>query len=457
MGAILFLGRLVFGSFNGGSLKSTASSKLFDATGVIYNTLLTSKERVAGAAKLDIDLFFNGANFVSGTASAGDRSVREIVGVDISFHKRYFGRYYTRALAICQTFIVYYSYSMKTPVTLFDYSLPEEFIAQTSVWPRDQAKMLVLGRQTGTISHDIVANLTNYLSPGDVLVFNVSKVFKARILVGKIEIFVLKILTGQIECLLRPGRKISPGQTFAQAFGQYLSPDAFCRNWRLIEKTDDGIFTVDTGLSATEMLALTEQIGQIPTPPYVQTQTVDDSSYQTVYAKTVGSVAAPTAGLHFTPELLESLRQHGVQIEEVTLHVGIGTFRPVQTDFIEDHPMHAEWVDLDTATVDRLKIAKQEGRRIIAVGTTATRVLEGIAQEFDGELAPFTGELNLFISPGFKFKVIDGLLTNFHLPKSTLLMLVSAFAGRESILNAYEVAKLNNYRFFSFGDAMLIL
>lgn len=346
---------------------------------------------------------------------------------------------------------------MKTAVSLFDYSLPEHFIAQSSVIPRDQAKMLVLGRKTGQIEHDIVANLSNYLQSGDVLVFNVSKVFKARLLFGKVEIFVLKILAGRIECLLRPGRKISPGQTFGEAFGQNLSPDALCQNWRLVDKTDDGIFTVETGLPAADLLALTDQIGQIPTPPYVQTQISDDSSYQTVYAKTVGSVAAPTAGLHFTPELLQRLRDHGVQIEEVTLHVGIGTFRPVQVDFIEDHPMHAEWVDLDAGTLGRLKEAQKSGRRIIAVGTTTTRVLEGIAQKFDGQLEPFTGELNLFISPGFKFKVIDGLLTNFHLPKSTLLMLVSAFAGRETVLNAYEVAKQNNYRFFSFGDAMLIL
>ncbi len=225
---------------------------------------------------------------------------------------------------------------------------------------------------------------------------------------------------------------------------------------KIKEKTIDGVVKIETGMSAEEMFDFCEKYGEIPTPPYVKGEKIRGEEYQTVYAKETGSVAAPTAGLHFTPELLEEIKNMGVQREEVVLHVGIGTFRPVQAEFIEDHVMHAEVVELRADVAERLNRAKQEGRRIIAVGTTTTRVLEGIATT-QGSLVAYSGELNVFITPGYTFKVIDGLITNFHLPKSTLLMLVSAFAGKEHVLSAYRYAVEKKFRFFSFGDAMAIL
>lgn len=333
---------------------------------------------------------------------------------------------------------------MLTPIADFDYDLPESFIAQASVEPRDQAKLMLVNRATGELAHRHIYDLVDLLKVGDVLVFNTSKVFKARIVDGGVEVFVLKVADDGIECLLKPGKKFPIG-------AELVVHD---RSFTVTDKTPDGVVMLKTGISATDMLAFCDQHGQVPTPPYVKGN--DGTNYQTVYAKEVGSVAAPTAGFHFTDELLAKLRTRGIQIEHVVLHVGIGTFRPVQVDTLEEHTMHSEWVSVSAETADRINIAKQAGRRIIAVGTTTTRVLEGVATKL-GQLAAYEGDINMFITPGYDFKVIDGLMTNFHLPKSTLLVLVSALAGRENILRAYEEAKAQGYRFFSFGDAMLII
>ncbi len=334
---------------------------------------------------------------------------------------------------------------MPTNIDLFNYNLPEEFIAKRSVEPRDAAQLLVLDRVTGAYRHQHVYDLVDELRAGDVLVFNTSKVFKARFVDGGVEMFVLKVTDNLIECLLKPGKKFPTGSTLTM----------FGRSFAVISKTTDGVVTLDTGLEVGEMMAFCDEHGQVPTPPYVKDASTDVNDYQNVYAKEVGSVAAPTAGFHFTEELLEKLTALGVQIEYVVLHVGIGTFRPVQVQTLEEHTMHSEWVSLSGEVADRLLAAKREGRRVLAVGTTTTRVLEGVATKF-GQLQAYEGEINMFITPGYEFKVIDGLMTNFHLPKSTLLVLVSALAGREHILAAYEAAKVHGYRFFSFGDAMFI-
>ena len=331
---------------------------------------------------------------------------------------------------------------MPTPVTDFSYNLPEELIAQVPIEPRDASRLLVLDRKTGEMKHQShFFTILDELKAGDVLVFNSSKVFKARLFIDGHEVFVLKVRDGEIDALVKGSRKLPIGS----ALGSF----------EILAKTDDGIVTLKTDLPADVMFDRCNAEGEVPTPPYVSPNASTLDRYQTVYAKTVGSVAAPTAGLHFTPELIEAARSKGVQIEEVTLHVGIGTFRPVQADNIEDHTMHSEWVELDAGTAERINQAKIEGRRIIAVGTTTVRVLEGIAS-IRGQLEPYRDELNIFITPGFEFKIIDGMITNFHLPKSTLLMLVSAFAGRENVLAAYQTAIENGYRFFSFGDAMFI-
>lgn len=369
---------------------------------------------------------------------------------------------------------------MPTPVAEFDYLLPKELIAQHPVEPRDSSRLLCMHRQTGEITHGVFADIVNAVQAGDVLVFNATKVVKARFHIratssreptrdlahqktmdssflpaggqgrrnngARGEMLILRITDGAAEVFLRPGKKFPVGSQIVVA-GHTCTVQ---------KKEQDGVVHIATAMSALEMFAFCEAHGEIPTPPYVDGKNITDAQYQTVYAKASGSVAAPTAGLHFTPEIIERLRAKGVQIEEVILHVGMGTFRPVQSEFIEDHIMHAEAVELTEQVAKRLRQAKQEGRRIIAVGTTTTRLLEGIA-ETKGGLVPFAGDLNIFITPGFTFKVIDGLLTNFHLPKSTLLMLVSAFAGKEHVLAAYKEAVEQKYRFFSFGDAMLIL
>lgn len=332
---------------------------------------------------------------------------------------------------------------MPTPVTAFSYDLPEELIAQFPIEPRDASRLLVLDRKTGeTTRRPHFSAVLDELKSGDVLVFNSSKVFKARLQIDGHEVFVLKVRDGEIDALVKGSKKLRGAR---RELGDF----------EVKTKTGDGIVTLKTNLSAAVMFERCNAEGEVPTPPYVSPNASTLDRYQTVYAKTVGSVAAPTAGLHFTPELIEAARSKGVQIEEVTLHVGIGTFRPVQANNIEDHTMHSEWVDLDAGTAERINQAKSEGRRIIAVGTTTVRVLEGIAS-IRGQLEPYRDELNIFITPGFEFQVVDAMITNFHLPKSTLLMLVSAFAGRQNALAAYQSAIDHRYRFFSFGDAMFI-
>lgn len=331
---------------------------------------------------------------------------------------------------------------MSTNIQDFSYNLPEDRIAQTPIEPRDHSRLLVLSRRSGAIVHrSRFSEILDQLRSGDVLVFNTSKVFKARLQLDGFEVFVLKVRDGEIDTLVKPGRKAKIGSMIGA--------------WIVMSKTPDGIVTFQTDQSAAEMFAFCEKRGSIPTPPYVTSQLSNVDRYQTVYAQSLGSVAAPTAGLHFTPELIDRMRAKGVQIEEVLLHVGIGTFRPVQVDDIDDHVMHEEWVEINKETAKRLDTAKTEGRRIIAVGTTTVRVLEGVVAKM-GELQEYRGAINLFITPGFRFHVVDALITNFHLPKSTLLVLVSAFAGRENVLAAYHQAIEEEYRFFSFGDAMFI-
>jgi S-adenosylmethionine:tRNA ribosyltransferase-isomerase len=331
---------------------------------------------------------------------------------------------------------------MPTPVTDFDYALPPDLIAQSPIEPRDASRLLVLDRVTGEVQHrPQFSAILDELKSGDVLVFNSSKVFKARLFIEGHEVFVLKVRDGEIDALVKGSRKFPIGSVLG--------------SFQVLAKTDDGIVTLKTGLPMSAMFDFCNAQGEVPTPPYMPANASTLDRYQTVYAKTTGSVAAPTAGLHFTPELIEAARSKGVQIEEITLHVGIGTFRPVQADNIEDHTMHAEFVEIDASTTDRINAAKAEGRRIIAVGTTTIRALEGVSST-RGQLETYCGELNIFITPGFQFQIIDAVITNFHLPKSTLLMLISAFAGREHVLAAYAEAIERRYRFFSFGDAMFI-
>jgi S-adenosylmethionine:tRNA ribosyltransferase-isomerase len=349
--------------------------------------------------------------------------------------------YNSTIIVLCQR-SRYHLPDMRTSVNEFDYFLPEERIAQTPIEPRDASRLLVLDRATGETAHrERFSEIVDELHAGDVLVFNVSKVFKARLMIDGFEVFVLKVRDGEIDALVKGSRKLGAGSMLGDL--------------EVVSKTEDGIVTLKTDRLASDMFAFCEVNGSVPTPPYVTAKLEHDDRYQTVYAESVGSVAAPTAGLHFTPELIEKIRSKGVQIEHVTLHVGIGTFRPVQTEHIEDHTMHAEYVEIDADTAHRINAAKAEGRRIIAVGTTTVRVLEGVGSR-QQELGAFSGELNIFITPGFRFHIVDAMITNFHLPKSTLLMLVSAFAGREHVLAAYREAIDRQYRFFSFGDAMLI-
>lgn len=337
---------------------------------------------------------------------------------------------------------------MPTPISQYDYFLPETSIAQFPAEPRDASRLMVLNRATGAVEREgVFRDIVEELQAGDVLAFNVSKVFHARVsLPAGGEVFMLRVREGGVQALVRPGKKYPVGAQVELPGGVFLKVTA---------KADDGLVELTSELSAADMFAYLDAHGELPTPPYVENEEIAEEQYQTAYAKVTGSVAAPTAGLHFTPELLERLRAKGVHMEEIVLHVGVGTFRPVQTEHIEDHVMHEEWVEVSAEVAERINAAKREGRRVVAVGTTTTRTLEGIAAQF-GELRPYVGDLNLYITPGFSFRVIDGLITNFHLPKSTLLMLVSAFSTREGVMAAYEHAVAHGYRFFSFGDAMYI-
>lgn len=332
----------------------------------------------------------------------------------------------------------------------FDYHLPEEKIAQTPIEPRDNSRLLVLDKDTGTIEHRHFYDVIDYLTEKDVLVFNNTKVIPARLFGkkdtgAKIEVFLLKKLNNtDWEVLVKPGKKARVGTKID------FSQDVSCE---IIKTTDFGGRIARfffTGVFE-EKLSL---LGEMPLPPYIHEKLTDGERYQTVYAKEDGSVAAPTAGLHFTQELFQKLQANKVKTAFVTLHVGLGTFRPVSVDNIKEHVMHSEYYTIDSKTAEIINQTKENGGRVIAVGTTAVRVLESVGKS--GKMTAQSGDTSIFIYPGFEFKIVDALITNFHLPQSTLLMLISALANRELILNTYQIAIKENYRFFSFGDAMFI-
>ena len=332
------------------------------------------------------------------------------------------------------------------------YDLPEKFIAQTPLAKRDSSKLLMLNKETGEIKHEVFHNIINYLNKGDCLVLNDSRVLPARLLGVRedtgspMEFLLLSRKDKDIwEVIVRPGKRAKPGRRFI--FGNELKAevlDIVNDGNRLVKFEYEGIFE--------EVL---DRLGEMPLPPYITEKLQDRERYQTVYSKNDGSAAAPTAGLHFTKELLEQIKEKGVNIAYVTLHVGLGTFRPVKVEKVEEHKMHSEFYELDAVNAEIINNTRKNGGKVISVGTTSTRTIETIADE-NGVLKPSTGWTDIFIYPPYKFKAIDKLITNFHLPESTLLMLVSSLAGRENILNAYEEAKKNDYRFFSFGDAMFI-
>lgn len=335
----------------------------------------------------------------------------------------------------------------------FDYYLPEELIAQTPLVKRDESRLLVLDKETGEVEHKKFYDIIDYLNPGDTLVLNDTKVLPARLIGTKeetgavIEILLLKNIEGdKWECLVKPARRIKEGTIVSFGDGKLKAKccgvfDAGIRHFELIYS---GI-----------LMEILEELGTMPLPPYIHEKLEDQSLYQTVYAKEVGSAAAPTAGLHFTEELLEKIKDKGINIAYVTLHVGLGTFRPVSVENIEEHEMHSEFYSMSASVAKLLNETKKSGHNIVAVGTTSTRTLETIATKY-GEFRECNGWTNIFIYLGYEFKGINKLITNFHLPKSTLVMLVSALAGRENILNAYKIAVEDKYRFFSFGDAMFI-
>ena len=339
-------------------------------------------------------------------------------------------------------------------INLFDYELPKELIAQTPLEKRDSSRLLVLNKNNGNIKHEHFNNIKNYLKKGDVLVLNNTKVIPARLIGEKeetgavIELLLLKDLGNDTwECLSKPAKRLKIGTIVS--FGDGLLKA------KVTEKFDEGITHVKL-LYDGILMEILDKLGTMPLPPYIHETLQDQGRYQTVYAKLPGSAAAPTAGLHFTKELLKEIEEMGITVCYVTLHVGLGTFRPVEEENVLDHKMHSEYYQMNEETANILNNAKKEGRRIIAVGTTSTRTLETIATNNNGTFKASSGDTNIFIYPGYEFKAIDCLITNFHLPKSTLVMLVSALAGRENILNAYKEAVNEKYRFFSFGDAMFI-
>ncbi len=335
----------------------------------------------------------------------------------------------------------------------FNYELPEELIAQDPLADRASSRLLKLDKETGAVSHHTFRDIKEFLHPGDCLVLNNTKVIPARLFgkrkdtEGKVEVLLLKRKEDDVwETLVKPGKKARPGMVLE--FGEGLLTgevlDIVEEGNRLIKFHYEGIFE--------EVL---DELGQMPLPPYITHELKDKNRYQTVYAKHDGSAAAPTAGLHFTSELLEEIRNKGVEIAYVTLHVGLGTFRPVKVEDVNEHHMHSEFYNIDQEEADKIMHAKNNGGRIIAVGTTSCRTLESAAKD-DGTIAASSGWTDIFIYPGYEFKLIDALITNFHLPESTLMMLVSALAGRDHIMEAYRIAVEERYRFFSFGDAMFI-
>lgn len=334
----------------------------------------------------------------------------------------------------------------------FWFDLPEELIAQTPLEKRDLSRLMHLNKETGEVGHFHFSDLPQFLNPGDCLVLNDSRVLPARLIGhrstgGQVEVLLLKNLgNDEWECLTKPGKKTRPGTEILfgenDLTGEVLSTGE--GGTRRIKFHYEGIF-----------LEILDRLGKMPLPPYIHTELKDNERYQTVYSKVVGSAAAPTAGLHFTPELLDEIRAKGVTVCFITLHVGLGTFRPVKEDDIESHEMHSEFCVMPKETADAINRAKRSGHRVVAVGTTSCRTIESFAGE-DGTMQETSGWTDIFIYPGYRFKCVDALVTNFHLPESTLIMLVSAFAGRENILNAYRTAIANGYHFFSFGDAMIL-
>ena len=334
----------------------------------------------------------------------------------------------------------------------FDYELPQELIAQTPLEKRDESRLLVLDKETGEIEHKKFYDIIQYLNPGDALVINDTKVIPARIIGEKIdtgaviELLLLKDLGDTWECLAKPQKRLKVGTVISFGDGSLKA--------EVTEIRDEGI-TIVKLLYKGILMEILERLGTMPLPPYIHEKLENQSMYQTVYAKDYGSAAAPTAGLHFTNELLDKIEEKGIKIVRVTLHVGLGTFRPVMVEDVAKHVMHSEHFIITKEAADTLNSVKANGGRIIAVGTTSVRTLESVLQNND-KFVPMVGDTSIFIYPGYKFKGVDALITNFHLPKSTLVMLVSALAGRENILNAYKIAVNHKYRFFSFGDAMFI-
>lgn len=335
----------------------------------------------------------------------------------------------------------------------FNYDLPSELIAQTPLKKRDESRLMVLDKKTGEVEHKHFKDIISYLEPGDTLVLNDTKVLPARLYGEKedtkamIEVLLLKDVEGDTwECLVKPARRIKLGTVVSFGNGKLKATCVYVgeEGIRHFTFSYQGIF-----------MEVLEELGTMPLPPYIHEQLQDQSRYQTVYAKEVGSAAAPTAGLHFTKELLAAIEKKGVHLAYITLHVGLGTFRPVNVEKVEDHEMHSEYYHMSKEVAELLTKTKKEGHRIISVGTTSTRTLETIMTLY-GEFRECSGWTNIFIYPGYQFKAIDCLITNFHLPKSTLVMLVSALAGKDHILNAYKIAVKEKYRFFSFGDAMFI-
>ena len=345
--------------------------------------------------------------------------------------------------------------TLKNKTSDYFYELPEELIAQTPVEPRDHSSMLVLDRETGKTQHKHFYDVLDYLKPGDCLILNDSRVLPARIFGTKkdtgahLEFLLLKCVgNNKWETLVKPGRKAKVGAEFV------FSPGVL--EGKITDVLEDGNRIIDFSCEGN-FYTILEELGKMPLPPYITEELKDQERYQTVYSHELGSAAAPTAGLHFTKELLKKIEEKGVKIGYVTLHVGLGTFRPVKAENITEHKMHSEHYHLPKETADLINETKKNGGRVIAVGTTSCRTLESVATFNDGKILESDGWTSIFIYPGYDFKVLDGLITNFHLPESTLIMLVSAFAGYEHVMAAYKEAVEKRYRFFSFGDAMLII
>ena len=338
----------------------------------------------------------------------------------------------------------------------FFYDLPESLIAQTPATPRDHSRLMCIDRLTGSITHEHFYDIPAHLRPGDALIVNETRVIPARLLGermgdaaqgGACEVLLLKQLAPKTwETLVRPGKKLRPGTRVSFGGGRLTAT--------ILAPTDAGGRVVEFACEGTMEAAL-DELGEMPLPPYIHEKLTDKERYQTVYARAQGSAAAPTAGLHFTPELMDRLRAQGVDIVPILLHVGLGTFRPVKAERVEDHVMHAEYYEVTEDAAERINLARARGGRIIATGTTSVRTLESAADD-SGRVCAGSGQTSIFITPGYRFKAVDALITNFHLPGSTLLMLISAFLGRERTLAAYECAVREQYRFFSFGDAMFI-